>query len=376
MGKCILCGSNEMYNLYTMNNMPQGAQSMPTSEEVEADVPVSMSIVKCKYCNLVQLDIQPIWYYKDAIRVGNTTPTMKKLRDEEYKRFVEEYKLENKRVIEIGCSTGEYVEQMRQYGMRAYGLEHSQKSCDIARANGLSIFNGYIEGEDYRIDEPFDAFTCYNFLEHQPTPISFLRGIINNLCDDAIGIVTVPSYDYMLQHGGLYEVIRDHLAYYTEETFELVLRLAGFFVESMETINNDTLRAVVRKKTTGDIQEQIQKYDELKKKINSICTDWKQNKKRVAVWGASHQCFTILADSDLGDSIEFIVDKSPIKQGKYSPVSHKKIVGPEELDREKMDAVVIAAPGYAKEIRADIKSRVGEAVQIAVLYEDDIIIEE
>ena len=78
---------------------------------------------------------------------------------------------------------------------------------------------GFTETEDTRFAGGlYDVFLSFNFLEHQPDPSTMLQAIHRNLEDDAMGLITVPSFEYIMDHNSYYELIRDHLAYYTFET--------------------------------------------------------------------------------------------------------------------------------------------------------------
>lgn len=374
MKTCIAC-NGKMYGktLFELKNMPRGAQIMPKTEELNQDEPVALKLEQCRHCGLVQLSIDPIDYYKDAIRVGNLTKTMIDLRNKEFQKLVCDYGLKGKKVIEIGCSTGEYVDLLNEFGMLAYGLEHSELSCKTARSRGLNIYQGYIEDEDYRIGNfLFDGFVCYNFLEHQPNPIQFLRGIYNNLSDKAYGIITVPSFDYMVNNSGLYEITRDHLSYFTKDTFQKVLEYSGFRALDISTINNDTLIATVKKQMILDLQKQIRIHEQLINSINEFVKNEIKQKRKIAVWGASHQCFTVLAITELGNNIEYIIDSSPRKQERYSPVTHLQIVHPDYFFEKKVDTIIIMAPGYAKEIEKIVASLYGSYVKVGILFADKL----
>lgn len=74
-----------------------------------------------------------------------------------------------------------------------------------------------------------------------------LKAIWNNLAEDGLGLVTVPSLEYILEKGSYYELIRDHIAYYTFDTLRALLNHCGFAVLEEEMINRDTLSMIVRK---------------------------------------------------------------------------------------------------------------------------------
>lgn len=93
-------------------------------------------------------------------------------------------------------------------------------------------------------------FYSFNFLEHQPSPDVMLTCLYNNLTDDGVGLITVPSFEYITDHNTYYELIHDHLAYYTFDSLTYLLNQNGFIVESKEMINRDTLSVMVKKTKT------------------------------------------------------------------------------------------------------------------------------
>ena len=94
--------------------------------------------------------------------------------------------------------------------------------------------------------------------------------------------------------------------------------------------------------------------------------------KRLAVWGASHQGFTLAATTGLKDSACYIIDSAAFKQGRFAPSSHLPIVAPEHFFEEPVDAVLIVAPGYSDEIAGIIRERFGKNVCVMTLRTDHI----
>ena len=87
----------------------------------------------------------------------------------------------------------------------------------------------------------------------------------------------------------------------------------------------------------------------------------------MAIWGASHQGFTLAATAKLTKKIEYIIDSAPFKQGKYAPASHIPIISPADALLHSVDAIIIMAPGYTDEIAAIIKRDFGQGTEIAVM---------
>ena len=84
---------------------------------------------------------------------------MKGFRMKQFDSFIQKFSLKRKKIIEIGCGLGEYLSIMQQFGVEAYGLEHSEESVMQCVKNGLKVSKGFVESSDYRLNNaPFDAF--------------------------------------------------------------------------------------------------------------------------------------------------------------------------------------------------------------------------
>lgn len=398
---CILCGQTlEGTKLMEFKGMPASAQDIPDEHEVKEDKGITLCLHQCRTCGLVQFDCEPVSYYRDVIRSGGYSTTMTDLRTRQYRHLIDTYHLEGKKFLEVGCGRGEFLKVLTKFPVRAYGVEHSQVLADTAAEDGLHVVQGFTENPDTVLGKhgPYDVFLSFNFLEHQPRPGVMLDCIRNNLTEEGMGLITVPSLEYILQYHGYYELLRDHIAYYTFDTLRYLLESHGFEVLEQETVNRDTLSVIVKKRKDQDENQQRNKglptareraFDgltgseketapidisglahsltDIQSQIASLCSRLKEKGKSLALWGASHQGFTLAATTVLQDHAKYIIDSAPFKQGKFAPVSHLLIAGPDYWYKESADVILIAAPGYTEEIAGIIRSRYGTRVKILAL---------
>ena len=369
MKRCIACGAPLWETpLLTLDNMPASAQHMPDAQGVKEDRGLTLDLCQCMGCGLVQFDCEPVDYYRDVIRAGGFSSTMVELRRYQYKHLIDSYHLEGKKFIEVGCGQGEFLKVLSEFPVEVHGIEHDPHLVELARAQGLDVTEGFTETEDTRVAGGlYDVFLSFNFLEHQPDPSTMLQAIYRNLEDDAMGLITVPSFEYIMDHNSYYELIRDHLAYYTFETLTPLLERNGFQVEECEVINRDTLSVIVKKRPQMDTENLLECYVNLKREMESYMKYLDAWGKKVAVWGASHQGFTLAATTKLGEKARYIIDSAPFKQGKFAPASHLPIVGPDHFHEHPVDAIIITAPGYTDEIAASIRQKFGTAVEIRAM---------
>lgn len=397
--RCIACGSC-LQPLITLDNMPASAQDIPDESELSKDHPISLTLCQCGKCGLVQFDTEPVHYYKDVIRAGGGSSTMRALRREEYQRLLDTMKLKGltgRNIIEVGCGRGEFLSFFREYKdellkeqnnlmeeIRLTGIEHKPELVALARQAGLEVYEGFAEGDETFPNAPFDAFVQFNFLEHQPHPKDMLHCIWENLKPGAIGLVTVPSFEYILQYDGYYELLRDHIAYYTKDTLRRLFESAGFRTISERTVNRDTLEIIVEKLTevskeaepyTGgftDVSALMENYETLRRDITKYLDQLDAAGRTLAIWGASHQGFTLAATTGLGGRVRYIIDSAKFKQGRFAPASHIPIYAPEHFLDEPVDEILIVAPGYTDEIAGIIRDKFGRDIRILVLKSEKI----
>ena len=377
MGSCLACGEKLSEPLFVLNNMPVGAQAMPTEEELSEDSGLTLPLCRCKKCGLTQFDCEPVDYYRAVIRVVGLSKTMQDLRRADYKHLIDTYGLSGKKWLECGCGNGDFLKVLEEFPVEIYGTEADKGNVTEARKklSSADIQNIFPDSADMRISgAPFDCFLSFNFLEHQPDPRSMLDCIWNNLADGGIGLITVPSFEYILDKGRYYELIRDHIANYDMTSLENLVTGCGFRVLEKGFIGiGDTIRMVVQKgtQTKGCTAENIapvsdEKYNALaynylmmKNDIDGYMADLERKGRSIALWGGGHQGFTIASTTALKDYAKYIIDSSDKKYGRYAPASHLQIVPPDTYFEDPVDVIMIAAPGYIKEIEKTIRERYG-----------------
>lgn len=368
--KCLICGQSMGDNdiLLTLNNMPGSAQDIPARDEVSNDHGIELILMQCSHCGLVQFPCDPVPYYKKVIRAGGGTTTMVNLRNSQYQDLLNTFDLNGKKILEVGCGKGEFLRIWKEYPVRAIGIEYDSELVKTARNEGLEVYKAYADDEFTVLPEaPYDAFVQFNFLEHQPYPNDMLKCIYNNLTEDGVGLVTVPSLEYILRYDGYYELIKDHIAYYSEETLKFLFQKNGFEIVDCHTVNRDTHSIMVKKRKKVDVSAWKENYDSLKTELHEYVDSFINEGKKVAVWGASHQGFTLIPSLGLSDKIAYIIDSAPFKQGKFAPASHVPIVDRKHFFDKPVDSILIVAPGYTEEIANIIRTELSAEIDIRTL---------
>src|SRR5207253_7072624 len=90
------------------------------------------------------------------------------------------------------------------------------------------------------------------------------------------------------------------------------------------------LVAYVKRRDGVDLDELRRHAEELPVEFERFVAACAAERNRLALWGASHHAITLLAMVET-NGVEYVIDSATYKQGRFTPVSHLPIVGPDRL---------------------------------------------
>ncbi len=137
-------------------------------------------------------------------------------------------------VLEIGSSTGHFLEAVRPHVRHVTGVEPGLAHRNWCRAElDLDTYASLDELQG----RSFDLIALFHTLEHLQDPVQSLRNLRQYLAPDGLVVVEVPNVDDALVK--LYDVPsflesyfqRPHLYYFSASTLERAARAAGGAVE-------------------------------------------------------------------------------------------------------------------------------------------------
>ncbi|WP_292959187.1 class I SAM-dependent methyltransferase [Neptuniibacter sp. UBA6509] len=340
------------------------AQNFPDEASVTEDCGETLEVHQCEKCGLVQLNSEPVPYYREVIRAAAFSDEMQSFRIKQFSDFVNSFSLQGERILEVGAGQGEYLQLMAKQDVQAFGTEWSDLPI---QKNPERIFKCYLDSADCIVPEaPFKAFYCLNFMEHMPDPVSFLQAVHNNITPDGVGLIEVPNFDMVVKQKLFSEFIRDHLFYFTQASLSNLLENNGFEIISCKPVWHDySLSAIVKKRSSTDLTGLIKDKTQIHQEIKKFTHDY--TVQETAIWGAGHQALAVISLLELHQDFSFVVDSATFKQGKFTPASHLKILSPEAIKTHKTKAILIMAASYSDEVARIIRSEYSPDLKVAIL---------
>ena len=136
-------------------------------------------------------------------------------------------------VLDIGCSSGYFMDALQTKGYDVYGVEWNPEDAKFVReVGGLPCEEGTLD-EIYP-GKTFGAITLLQVLEHQPDPIEFIRQCKRKLIGGGYMYIEVPSsQEALLTIYSIPEYINrfyreSHITYWQAETMASFVGAMGF----------------------------------------------------------------------------------------------------------------------------------------------------
>jgi 2-polyprenyl-3-methyl-5-hydroxy-6-metoxy-1,4-benzoquinol methylase len=150
---------------------------------------------------------------------------------------------DSRRLLDVGCGTGEFVGQALLQGWDAVGIESSRMAAEFASEhNHLPVYNAVLESAPFDTGV-FDVVTLLDVLEHLLNPRQEMKRVHELLKPGGIAVVRVPNTLFHLAKAQVCSLLgisdsslemRYHLNHFTPQTLSSLLRKVGFEVLSVE----------------------------------------------------------------------------------------------------------------------------------------------
>lgn len=156
----------------------------------------------------------------------------------------------NKRVLELGCATGNLARALVGRGCTIVAVEIDERAAERASESCERVIVGDIERIDFGQelgDDRFDVVVATDVLEHLRDPVACLRAVKPFLRPNGYVVASIPNVAHgsvrLALLGGRFQYTetglldRSHLRFYTRQSIEELFEEAGFAIGHLERVN-------------------------------------------------------------------------------------------------------------------------------------------
>jgi len=285
------------------------------------------------------------------------------------------------RVVEIASNDGYLLQHFVRLGIPVLGVEPAANVAQVAREKGIPttvrFFGRNTAREIAAENGQAELLLGNNVLAHVPGLNDFVAGMKVLLKPGGVITMEFPHL-YRLMQGNQFDTIyHEHFSYFSFFTVEKVFAKHGltlFDVEEIEThggslrifarhADNEALPvapavAALRQRELNEGYGRLETYAafaeqvrETKRAILEFLIGAKRAGKTVVGYGAPGKGNTLLNYCGIRqDFLDYTVDRSPYKQGKFTPGTRIPILAPERIRETRPDYVFILPWNLTDEI--------------------------
>jgi 2-polyprenyl-3-methyl-5-hydroxy-6-metoxy-1,4-benzoquinol methylase len=370
-------------------NCPPSNSYLTEEKLNEPEVFYPLRVFVCEKCFLVQVD-----EYKKASEIFDENyayfSSFSKSWLEHSKNYVEMMCArfgfdQSSQIVEIASNDGYLLQYFQQKGIPVLGIEPTLSTAQAAREKGIESWTEFFGAELAKKitteNRRADLILGNNVLAHVPDINDFVEGLRIALKPEGVITMEFPHLLQLVENNQFDTIYHEHFSYLSLHTVRQIFAardLEIFDVEELsthggslrifarhsedagKTVSESVASVLEKERETGllDIDYYLdfqQKADRVKYDLLEFLLEQKRNNKKVAAYGAAAKGNTLLNYCGVKrDLIEFVVDASPHKQGKFLPASHIPVVDESFIKREKPDYVLILPWNIRQEIVAQL----------------------
>lgn len=380
---CRLCRAADLTKVLALTPTPP-ANAFVTQAELSIPQAVfPLDVWLCNGCGHVQLldVVDPRILYAHYVYVSGTSPVFVR-HFEQYAQYVAgQFKpVKGSLVLDIGSNDGTLLRFFKDAGHKVLGVEPAEEISEASRRAGIPTLTGFFSEELAQriVKEHGQAavVTANNVAAHIDDLAAVMRGVAKLLAPDGIFFFEVSYLVDVLEKTLFDTIYHEHLDYHSVEP--LVPFFASCGLQLIEALRVDShggsLRGVVQRaggprKVGASVAALIGREREMALRdaatfrafgariakvgaeLTSLLGNLKREGKRIAGFGAPAKATTLLYHLGITPQlVDFIVDDSPLKQGRYTPGMHIPVLPAQALYDRGVDYIVILAWNFAEPI--------------------------
>jgi SAM-dependent methyltransferase len=353
--RCGGCGSADLHTFLDLGETPP-ANSLPaTHDEVETFYPLQLGV--CTHCWLVQqMEVVPdeVLYNADYAFYSSASSPKRRYHAELAVRLFRDHPDQAKRLtVEIACNDGDLLRHFNDVGCRILGVDPAVGPAKAAAARGLPVVTepfGLSTAADIRAEHgPAGLIIANHVVAHVADLHDMLSGISHLLAPDGIVVVEVQYAVDLLVGNQIDHCYHEHRYHFSFTSLATLAARYGLHVRDVRhtPAQSGSISVTLgRRPVASTVLDRIRRSERwlrdlaayrsmqgraeyIRSHLLDLLDEETAAGRRVAGYAAPAKATTLLNWCGIGpDRLEFVVDTTPYKAGRFVPGVKIPIVGP------------------------------------------------
>ena len=388
---CCLCESTNLKRVVTLGDTGLANNLETTQDDSKDAKKYPLDLLICEDCHHVQLgeEVDPKilfsnYRYETGISQYFRThfhhyaqDVLDKLSDEITGR---------KSVVDVGSNDCSLLDAFKGLGFKTIGVEPATNLVEKYK-DTHDLINSFLTSSVAKdIVEKYgqtDVVTANNVFAHNRNLRSFVESVKILLKDEGLFFIEVQYLHNLIENGYFDMIYHEHTSYHHIKPLHLMMNDLGMKLVDAKNVSTHggSIRLVFQKTDQDrvcdnelirqdnifdqDIRSSLKtlntSIDSFKIEFENAINNLKNDYECIYGYAAPAKVVTLLSvfDEDITNNIDFIIDDSKLKQGKFLPGYGIQVIGTDqavERLKNKRSVCIIFAWNVAKDIRKKISS--------------------
>jgi SAM-dependent methyltransferase len=348
----------------SLGRMPLANAFLTPDQLVQKEETYPLDVVLCNNCSLLQITktVPPEKLFREYLYFTSYSTTMLRHAKELVKKLMNLKTFNSKSlVMELGSNDGYLLQYFKEFNVPVLGIEPAKNVAKVSREKGIETiceFFGKRLSRGLRAKGiQADVVIGLNVLAHVADLNGFVSGIANVLKSDGIAVIEVPYVKDLINKCEFDTIYHEHLRYFSLTALDDLFKRHGLVIYDVErvSIHGGSLRLFIsfrNKSVKASVKNLLReeakwvkshdyylsfarKVEAIRESLVRLLRNIKRKGKRIAAYGAAAKGTVLLNYCNINkELIDFVVDKSTYKQGRYVPGVRLPIHHPSKLIEE------------------------------------------
>lgn len=370
---CPVCRDGQLEPFLLLRDVPVLSTEFHATRAAALDAPRGdLDLAVCRRCSLVwntAFDASLVDYTPDYENSQHFSPAFQDYVADLAKRLTDRYGLHGRTLVDIGCGKGEFLALLAATANgRGVGFDPTfDGEVDDDR---VEVVREYYDQESARGLDPA-LVMARHVVEHLANPVQFLGDVRAASGDGTTFYYEVPNAEYVFSDDGMWDLIYQHVGYFSQPSLDMALRAAGHCVLRLaEAFHGQFLGIEAVSAADPDtaspspddpaVDAAVARIETFAKRHAARLDRWHEalaaaGSGEVAVWGAGAKGVAFLNLLPDPEVVDHVIDLNPRKAGRFIPGTGQSIAMPDHLAGRPVERVLIMNPAYELEIREELR---------------------
>lgn len=384
---CQICQGSPLFEALDLGRQALANAYLRDESGIPGEPTFPLTLCLCEACGYVQINeqVSPEVLFKNYLYVTGVSEAVQHHAAQLVELVTRTTGNASGSILEAASNDGTVLAAFQRRGWKVIGVDPAENVAAMANARGIPTvadFFGVASAERLvRRHGPVDVFLARHVIAHVAALHDFVEAVNVVLRHDGVAAIEC-SHVLPLYEGLQYDqVYHEHLGYFSVTVLRRLLAMHGLDLFAVEQVGmhggsivafaqklggarsrHESVERLVQQEATRKLTSREAWTDfarrayEQRAALRSELQALRGAGKRIAAYGAAAKGQVMLQFCRIGkDLIDFVVDKSDLKQGRLTPGTHLPILAPEVLPARQPDVLLLNAWNYAEEIQRQQK---------------------